>query len=125
MSVFNNSDCETYWILLRNSCMPRRISHLLLGVVYHPPGMPHSPLYEHIIQVLDVTSRQHPCLGIIIAGDFNQFPDSWLSSYPLSQIVRVKTRGESVLDKVYTNIKHWYSLPSLHPALGNSDHETP
>jgi len=124
MSVFNNSDCDTYWILLRNACMPHRISHLLLGVVYHPPSVSHSPLYEHIIQVLDVTSRQHPCLGIIIAGDFNQYPNSWWSSYPLSQIVKVKTRGESVLDKVFTNIKHWFNLPSLHPAFGNSDHET-
>ena len=101
MSVFNNSDCDTYWILLRNACMPCRISHLLLGVVYHPSGMSHSPLYDHIIHVLDVTCRQYPCLGIIIAGDFNQFPDSWLSSYPLSQIAKVNTRGESVLDKVF------------------------
>jgi len=58
--------------------------------------------------VSDATSRQHPSLGILLAGDFNQFPDSLLTSYPLQQIVKVKTRGQSTLDKVFTNIKQWY-----------------
>ena len=49
---------------------------------------------------------------------------SLLASYPLSQIVKVKTRCESVLDKIFTNIKHWYNPPTLLPALGNSDHQT-
>ena len=58
--------------------------------------------------VSDATSRQHPSLGILLAGDFNQFPDSLLTSYPLQQIVKVKARGQSTLDKVFTNIKQWY-----------------
>ena len=126
LDTCNNSDFETYWLLLRYTCMPRSVSHILLGVVYHPPSV-HSAsnalLYEHLIQVLDAVSRQHPSLGIFLAGDFNHFPDSMFMSYPLQQIVKVKTRGQSVLDKVFTNIKQWYNLPVLLLAFGKSDHE--
>ena len=101
----------------------RNFSHLLLAVVYHPPSAPNSPLYEHITEVLDTVSRQHSSLGILVAGDFNQFPDSLLEAYPLQQIVKIKTRGESTLDKIFTNVKQWYNTPSLAPAFGRSDHE--
>ena len=110
LGTFNtgSSHLETFWLLLRFTCMPRSVSHTLLGVIYHPPAASNALLYEHVSQVLDATSRQHPSLGILLAGDFNQFPDSLLTSYPLQQIVKVKTRGQSTLDKVFTNIKQRY-----------------
>ena len=92
----------------------------LLGVVYHHLSASNALLYDHVTQVLDETSRQHPSLGIFLAGDFNHFPDAMLTSYPLQQIVKI---SESTLDKVFTNIREWYKPPVLLSAFGKSDHE--
>lgn len=58
----------------------------------------------------------------MITGDFNHMKDTQLKNFPLSQIVTQPTHGVSVLDCMYTNIKHFYNTPSVGPGLGLSDH---
>ena len=43
-------------------------------------------------------------------------------SFPLKQIVKSTTRGQSILDKIYTNIGEWYQQPFSIPPIGQSDH---
>ena len=57
-------------------------------------------------------------------GDFNSLPDTLLKGFPLKQIVRVPTRGQAILDKIYTNIADWFNNPVILPAIGKSDHQT-
>jgi len=77
---------------------------------------------DHILHSLDIVSRKHPNLGTQLVGDFNHLPDKPLLSFPLKQIVRSSTRGLAVLDKIYTDISHWFSEPITLSAVGKSDH---
>ena len=43
-------------------------------------------------------------------------------SHKLDQIVKRPTRNESILDKIFTNVKPFYDDPKIMPHLGKSDH---
>jgi len=120
----NNTDIEVLWLLYRGSCMPREVSHILIGAVYHPPKANSGHMIEHLISSMDTISRQHPYTGIMILGDFNQLPDGQLRSYPLRQLVTGPTRNLALLDKIYTNIGDWFETPVLLPAITKSDHDS-
>ncbi len=101
-------DLESVWLCLRRPIMPRQISHIAIGAIYHPPGAPNGPMLNHIIDAVDKIISQHPHAGIIILGDFNALDDKLIRAYPLKQIVHLPTRGKAELDKIYTNISDWY-----------------
>ena len=67
----------------RRPLMPREISHILIGAVYHPPKADNRLMLDHLISSMDTISRQHPQTGIILLGDFNQLPEGQLRTYPL------------------------------------------
>ena len=49
--------------------------------------------------------------------------DSFLKThYKFSQIVKVATRGQGILDKIWTNMSMVYSKPVTVAELGTSDH---
>ena len=79
---------------------------------------------DYLISVLDSAHRDHPGLGILLCGDFNQLPECELRSYPLTQLVTTATRGTATLDKIFTNLKSWFQSPTVLPAVGSSDHDT-
>ena len=112
------------WLLFRQNLMPREISHLLIGAVYHPPKANNAEMMDYLIGVLDTVNRDHPDLGILLCGDFNQLPEVQLRSYPLTQLVSTPTRGTATLDKIFTNVKSWYQSPVVLPAIGSSDYNT-
>ena len=104
--------------------MPRNLSHILIGAVCHPPNGNNRNMVTHILNCLDRCTKDHPNLGILLMGDFNSLPDTLLKGFPLKQIVRVPTRGQAILDKIYTNIADWFNNPVILPAIGKSDHQT-
>jgi len=104
--------------------VPREISHLLIGAVYHPPKANNAEMMDYLIGVLDTVNRDHPNLGILLCGDFNQLPEFQLRSYPLTHLVSTPTRGTATLDKIFTNWKSWYQSPVVLPAVGSSGHNT-
>jgi len=118
----NPTHQETLWLLYRQPCMPRVLTHILIGCVYFPPNANIKVMNDHILDSLDIVGRKHPNLGILLVGDFNHLPDKLLLSFPLKQIVKSSTRGLATLDKIYTNISHWFSEPLTLPAMGKSDH---
>ena len=120
----NSTQQETLWLLCREPCMSRVLTHILIGCVYFPPGANARRMNDHLLDSLDVVSRQHPNLGILLVGDFNRLYDRRLLSFPLKQIVKSPTRGRDVLDKIYTNVSYWFSDPITLPAVGNSDHRS-
>lgn len=73
---------------------------------------------------MDIISKEHPCTGILLLGDFNQLPDTQLRSYPLRQLVSNPARKTAILDKIYSNISSWFDIPVVLPALTKSDHDT-
>ena len=102
--------------------MPRKISHIAIGVIYHTPDAGSGPMTSHIINSIDSILQQHPYAGVVLLGDFNTLNDKSLRAYPLKQLVSEPTRGKATLDKIYTNIADWYEKPITIPNVASSDH---
>ncbi|MFM2293543.1 MAG: hypothetical protein RIS29_3356, partial [Bacteroidota bacterium] len=115
-------DMESLWLLYRSTRMPRQLSHIVIGIIYHAPNADGRRTISHILNCLDSISREHPYAGFILLGDFNRLNDSSILSYPLRQIVTCATRKLNTLDKIYTNISQWYETPASIPPVGGSDH---
>jgi len=97
---FEVPELETLWLLIRPARMPRWLSHILVGVVYHPPNANSHTMVEHIVNCIDEVTRAHPNTGVAVVGDFNRLQDSSLRNYPLRQVVRGTTRKGALLDKI-------------------------
>lgn len=104
--------------------MTRQISHIAVGVIYHPPDGNGWRMANHLVDCLDSILQQHPYTGIVLLGDFNSLNDKLLLSYPLQQLIRGPTRGNATLDKIYTNIPEIYNDPEIVPNISSSDHST-
>jgi len=102
--------------------MPRGVTHLLLGVVYHPPAANNFAMNEYLVSSIDEFTRRHPACGVLILGDFNRLPEGSLRAYPLRQVVSKPRRKHAILDKIFTNVSSWYTEPVVLPAVTNSDH---
>ena len=116
------ADLETIWLMVRRPIMPRKISHIAIGVIYHPPDASSGLMTSHIINSIDSILQQHPYAGVMLLGDFNTLNDKSLRAYPLKQLVSEPTRGKATLDKIYTNIADWYQRPITIPNVASSDH---
>ena len=77
-----------------------------------------------LITCVDSAIREHTECGVIITGYFNQMNDSFLKThYTFSQIVKVATKGQAIVDKIWTNMNMVYSKPvDTVTELGTSDH---
>ena len=115
---------ESLWVLIRDKCMPRQFSHMLIGAVYHPPNACQYYALDHIINCVDDTLRRHPYAGVMILGDFNRLDDIQLRNYPLKQVVKRPTRGTAILDKIFTNMYTLYRNPNILAPTSLSDHCT-
>ena len=79
---------------------------------------------DHLITCVDSAIRKHTECGVIITGDFNQMNDSFLKThYTYCQIVKVATKGQAIVEKIWTNMNMVYSKPvDTVTELGTSDH---
>ena len=119
-------ELETLYITLRPKRLPRQYSCIAVGAIYHPPKpiYPNHVMVSHIINSVDHILRAHPNAAIFIMGDLNQLPDHRLkSALNLKQIVTQPTRGNSILDKVYTNASEFFKTVVIEP-IASSDHRT-
>ena len=83
----------------------------------------YAKIRDHLITCVDSVILKHPECGVIITGDFNQMNDSFLTThYTFSQIVKVATRGQAILDKIWTNMNMVYSKAATVAELGTLDH---
>ena len=91
--------------------------------MYYDQMTEYAKMRDHLITCVDGVIRKHPECGVIMTGDFNQMNDSFLKThYKFSQIVKVATRGQAILDKIWTNMNMVYSKPVTVAELGTSDH---
>ena len=75
--------------------MPRNFSHILVGIIYHPPGACDLTTTNQIITSIDDTIKKHPQSGAMLHSDFKNLNDTQLRSYPLKQVVRLPTRRDA------------------------------
>ena len=83
-----DDEFETLWVTLRPPKIPRKYSHITIGVIYHPPKANNWRMTQHINKCVDTIIQKHPSTGIFITGDLKHFKENTIrSSYDLKQTV--------------------------------------
>ena len=123
--LYLNSELfEAVWIKLRPHRLPRNFCPIIIGAIYHPPDQNKYETVQYLTSCMDSVLSKHPKAGIVLMGDFNKLPDKQLKcSYKLRQIVTKPTRGNAMLDLVYTNMHSLYQEPTLLAPVGRADHD--
>ena len=126
LTDFESDNYEVLWVSVRPSQLPRPLSLLIFAVVYCPPSYKAEQkknLADFLLTSCDALLRKYPDCGVFITGDFNTLDTGLFNKYlHLNQIVTKATRGNNILDKIFTNCKKWYSTPIILPPVGKSDH---
>ena len=115
---------ETVWLTIMPKRLPRNISIIIIGVIYHPPPpAKDGPTIAHITRSLEFLLQRYPAAGVLLVGDFNNMRTSRVTgSFHLKQIVDKPTRKGAILDKILTNMADIYPTPEICSHLGKSDH---
>lgn len=100
--------------------LPRELSVVVITAVYLPPDANVSVPLLLLHDVITGQMQDYPEGTFLVAGDFNK---ACLKTLLLRfvQYEQGPTRGENILDRVYSNLKQAYrTVPLPHP--GTSDH---
>ncbi len=132
LTEFESPTIESLWLLVRPKKLPRSVSVILLAVVYHSTVSRQSEnaqLYSHIQSNVDSFLQLHPDALVLVTGDFNFRSTGFDANYikritGLSQIVKVATRADAILDWCLTNSRDNILQSIQLPPIGTSDHYT-
>ena len=106
-----NDQFEVLWTQLRPSRLPRGITSIDIGTLYHPPSATDTPILDYLYDCLSLIEARFPGCGIILLGDFNKSLFKKCSRlkacFKLNQIIDFPTRGANVLNPVFTNLKEF------------------
>lgn len=59
----SNLDFEVIWLLLKPSRLPRGITNIIVGIVYHPPSESHLPMLNYLCECLISIESDFPSSG--------------------------------------------------------------
>ena len=130
LRAFEPSEVESIWVKARPLRLPRQVSMILVGTVYHPPSSTvedNQRLLQHFQDNVESFLRDHPEGLIFICGDFNPTSTRITKlavnrATGLSQIVKVNTRDSGTLDRCLTKHPKLMDCPKQLPKLGSTDH---
>ena len=121
----NIQSLETLFITIRPKRLPRGISHITMGIIYHPPKSNDWLMSQHLIDSVDIIRQKYPSTAFMICGDFNHMKDSYFKkSCQLYQLVKYPTHGTSKIDLCYTSLKDFYKDPIHESGIGLSRHQS-
>ena len=130
LAEFESPTIESLWLLVRPKKLPRTVSVILLAVVYHSTAsrqFENAELYSHIQCNVDSFLQLHPDALILVTGDFN-FRSTGANHIKrttgLSQIIKVATRADAILDWCQTNSRDSIFQSIQLPPVGTNDHYT-
>ena len=119
-------DFELVWITLRPKILLRPLSVIIVAVLCCPPWydlLSIKSLIAYIISSIDELNRKFDHPGFLFVGDFNSLEtDFFRSRLQFRQLVKNSTRGDRILDKIFTNLHEFYSDAVISAPLGRSDH---
>ena len=116
---------EALWLYTRPHRLPRGFSCIIIGIIYHPPQEDDALFMEYLISSLDSALFQFPNAAIMLVGDFNRIDYRFLCNhFNLRQTVQDPTRGNAILDLIFTNLSCYYNTPEILPGIGLSDHNS-
>ena len=123
LSNIEEKGLEVIWLKIMPEKLHRKFSCIRIACIYFTHMAEYAQMRDPLITCVDSVIRKHPECGVIITGYFNQMNDSFLKThYKFSQIVKVATRGQAILDKIWTYMNMVYSKPVTVAELGTSDH---
>lgn len=121
-----DNNFEILFISVRPRILPRPLGCVIFIVVYCPPWYDvatNRELCTFIFNSIDKLARLYPNAGFLMVGDFNTLDTNIFNKHLcFKQIVNTPTRGNNILDKIFTNCDMYYSVPVILPPLGKSDH---
>ena len=125
----DQSDVESIWISLRPHKLPRDITSIILGVIYHSTSNREPEnvvLRDHVQNNLDSLLLKEPNALVILTGDFNPTSTGFKMKYTtqvshLKQLISFKTRDSAILDWLLTNRPKMFEVSRL-PKVGSSDY---
>ena len=128
LSQCQHPPLELLWVKARTHLthrLPRGITSIVFGIVYHPHSANPSEMVEYLFDQLSFIESTFPSCGLMLLGDFNRLNVSRISSqFRLKQLVKFPTRGSHTLDLVLPNLGECYSVPKKLPPFGLYDHFT-
>ena len=62
---------EVLWVKIQPTRLPRGISTIVVGVLYHPPRADNASMLNNLIEKLTSIESQYTNCGAIMLGDFN------------------------------------------------------
>ena len=118
------------WLHVKPFRLPRSVSSVLIGLIYHPPhasSEDNNVLFSHVQETVDWFLHLYPEALVCVTGDFNPASTNISSAVfkrmsGLTQIVKVLTRDSGTLDWCLTNSPKCLSDPKQLPKIGRSDH---
>ena len=114
------------WIVVVCCVFETRVSEkrMVIRIHYSPPQSQFKEeLHDHIINTIDHIRLADENASFIIMGDFNDFSSEPIERQTsLIQVVKQATRGNSVLDKILTDLNDSYLEPDISAPISFSDH---
>ena len=126
LGAIESDDFEVLWISIRPRILPRPFNIIIFCVIYSPPWYSADKkreLISYITNCIDMLNKRYTNALYFITGDFNTLDTSFLSHiFRFKQTVTKNTRGDKILDMIYTNHHELYENASIIAPLGKSDH---
>ena len=126
---YEDHEVESLWISVHPFRLPRSITNILRGVVYHLPhfsAAENRVLTDHLMKNADQFLAKHPEGLIVICGDILKYTGLSAQvvkrSMGLSQVVTVLTRDSGTLDWALTNKQSLFCPPVQLSKIARSDH---
>ena len=66
---------EVLWVKLRPTRLPRGLSNIIVGLVYHPPKSVNSTMLNYLTDSLTDQVAKFSTCGLVVLGDLNQLVD--------------------------------------------------
>jgi len=116
---------EVLWLDVLPRRLPRGISSIDIGVVYHPPGADNESMRDYLRDCPTKIEGLNPNCGVIFAGDFNKLEaKSTFRLFQLKHLINFQTRGPNTLYQIFNNLSEFYVDAKRLPPFGLSDHLT-
>ena len=71
LQTLSDSSFEVQWIRMRPTHLPRGVSPLIVGTVYHTPKADDSEMLNYLIESMSLIEANYFGCSVIILGDFN------------------------------------------------------
>ena len=105
LNQYHHPLLEVLWMKTRPHRLPRGLSCLIVGSIYHPPSAHAETMINYLLEQLASIESTYLNCGFMILGDFNNL-------------------GNRTLDLILTNLEQYYQPPVRLSPFGLSDHFT-